>query len=176
MTIFKTSLLAVCLLYCLNLSAKITFPDTLHVVREDQFLRYPFGIFRDFRSFNKERAKAIPSKGADVKPYKNGRKEQTKMFTAIKSYTRFYLDRNTKNLETVSAIILGGEIPLQNSIMIGMDRTEFLKKLNIPDSGAVKAGTVELTSKTGDIHHYYDFQNGKLIRIMIFSHLFYQKE
>lgn len=169
-------LLAICLLFCMNVSAKTAAQDTLRIIREDEFLHDPFGIVENLKSFENTHKELLSIKQQSVRPYKNSRKEPTKMFVKGKSSVRFYLDQNSKKLETVAAIILDGNISLQNGVAIGAEKAEFLKKLNIPDEDAVQAASIiELTSKGGDIHHYYNFQDNKLIRITIFSYLFYQK-
>jgi hypothetical protein len=174
MKVFKTSLLVLFLLCSLNLSAKTDISDTLRIVRDDEFLRYPFGVFHKFEAFKNQDIKAF-HKAAFVRPYKDGGREHTVMFTFLSSYARFYLDRKTKKLETVNAIIQNKEMPLQNGVMIGMGRTDFLKKMGISGDDDTKANIVELSSKTEDIHHYYNFQNDRLVRITILSKLFYQK-
>lgn len=172
---FRLTLLAICLLCSINLSAKSIAQDTLHLVREDQFLRYPLGTSNSFRSFENAHKKLISSTGDKVKAYENGSTAPTKMFTLQKSYARFYPDKNTKKLELISSIILGSEIPLQNGVTVGMDRAAFFKQMNIPE-GNTSANTVEITSKTAGISHFYQFNDNKLSSIKIFSKLFYQKD
>jgi hypothetical protein len=176
MKIFKTFLLSLSMLYCISLSAKATSLDTLHVIHEGEFLHYPFGVFHDFKDFKNKDVSVLRSKISYVSPYQDGKKEATKTFTVSGSFVRFYSNKGTKKLETINAVILNKEMPLQNDIMIGMDRSDFLKKLNISENGSSNARVVELSSKSGDIHHYYHFQNDRLVRIIILSKLFYQKE
>ncbi|RBQ11427.1 hypothetical protein [Pedobacter miscanthi] len=173
---FRLTLLTACLICSLNFAAKaIIVQDTLHVVRDDQFLNYPLGTFNSFESFKNTNTKLIPSKSISVRPYKNGRTEPATMFALQKSYARFYLNKETKKLELIGSIILGNEMPLQNGIVVGMERTTFFKKMNIVDENT-SANTVEITSKTAGIRHFYQFKDNKLASIMIFSNLFYQKD
>ncbi|WP_316843494.1 hypothetical protein [Pedobacter psychrodurus] len=176
MKYFKTFLLSLSMLYCISLPAKATALDTLHVIHGDEFLRYPFGMFQDFKSFKNQDISVLRSKISYVRPYQDEKKEATRTFNVGGSFVRFYANKDTKKIETINAIILNKGMPLQNDIMIGMDRSDFLKKLNISENASSNARVVELSSKTGDIHHYYDFQNDRLVRITILSKLFYQKE
>lgn len=172
---FKILFSVICLFYGLNLSAKTIAQDTLHLVREDDFLRYPLGTSNSFRSFENAHKELISSTSDKIKVYRNGSTAPTKMFALQKSYARFYPDKNTKKLELINSIILGNEIPLQNGVIVGMERAAFFKKMNIPDENAM-ASTVEITSKTAGIIHFYQFTANKLISIKIFSNLFYQKD
>ena len=176
MKVFKILFLAISLFSCMGLSAKPTASDTLRIVRDDEFLRYPFGVLESFKAFKAHYSGVLNIKSADVKPDQGGGMEHTKTFTVSANYARFYADKNTKRLETVSALVLNKEMPLQNGIMIGTERTDFLKKMKISADGDKTATVLELSSKSGDIHHFYHFQNDRVVRIMITSELAYQKE
>jgi hypothetical protein len=95
------------------------------------------------------------------------------MLTLNNSYVKFYLDHNSKNLEIISAIILSKDIPLENEIMVGISREDFLKKMKIGNGENVDV--INLTSTNKELNHYYTFKNDRLVGITIFSKHFYQK-
>lgn len=90
---------------------------TLNIVLEIPYLNYPVGIYKDFKAFSLNKAIVQSSKTSFVRPYGNKVREQVKMFIVKKSYVKLYINKNTKNLEILSSVILDRTIPLENGII-----------------------------------------------------------
>ncbi|RZK38086.1 MAG: hypothetical protein EOO90_23470 [Pedobacter sp.] len=172
MRIIKSVLLLFLLVGYLSVHGKVSNIDTLVVVQNNDFLRYPFGKLKESKQF--AIAGGVRNQSASfVRPYNSSKKEPARMLTLNNSYVKFYLDHNSKNLEIISAIILSKDVPLENEIMIGISREDFLKKMKIGNGDDVNV--INLTSTNKELNHYYTFKNDRLVAITILSKLFYQK-
>jgi len=172
MKAIKTLLLLSFPFFSLNLFGQVSVKDTVIAIKDNTFVNYPIGEFKNFKDFTNS-YKGIHWSVSTVKPYKNDIKEKARTFAVGKSYVKLYLNKQSKKLEVVNAIILSKDIPIQKDIIVGIDRKDFLKRLNISGNDYDKATVINIKSITGDINHYYRFQNDKLIGISIFSPLFY---
>ena len=155
--------------------------DTLHFVVTDSFLNYPFGAHAGIKNFRQAYPQTfVQSQKHSITPYKenSAKKEKVYYLAAVKnskpSSIAIYNNKYTGKCELVMSLILTDQIALENGILIGMGKDEFLKKfIDATSTGAATGNIVWLQSTNKQTDHYYRFIDNKLVEIKMFTNHFY---
>ena len=154
--------------------------DTLNVVLKNTFVKYPFGIFTNIKSFQKAQPGTFISLTKRFSPTTGNNAKSEKVYNLVAtqnstlSYIGTYLNKNTNKFEIVSSIILNDRISV-NGVMVGMTKKDFFdtvkdfSKINFENINVVR-----YEAEKNEINHYYRFSGEKLVEIKILSDSFYK--
>ena len=130
--------------------------DTLVLVSTDKFLYYPFGVF--------DNVKDLAGKYQSLYKAKPGES----YLVDADSYVKFFYDDDKKAFEVVYARITNSVFALTNGTKIGMTKKELFDKFFVtPPDIFDKIKVLELQSGLMGIWHYYHFDKGVLISLVL---------
>jgi hypothetical protein len=149
--------------------------DTLSFVSSNDYLWYPFGVFKNIDLFKKVCKKASVeqreySLRSDTLKYITNRLHEIKI-----GRSKLILHSEPDNFEGLTIIkgtISDNSIEFKNNIQIGMSKSKFMHNVfdAIPKGQIKHIRVVEMISIVDGMWHYYTFNNGKLIRVDFESH------
>ena len=154
--------------------------DTLNLVLGNTFVKYPFGIFTNIKSFQKAQPETFISLTKRFSPTIENNTKSEKIYYLVASqsstlsYIGTYLNKNTNKFEIVSSIILNDLISV-NGVKVGMIKKDFFdtvkdfSKINFENINVVR-----YEAEKNEINHYYRFSGEKLVEIKILSDSFYK--
>jgi len=136
--------------------------DTLWVVSGDDFLYYPFGIYKNIDELS------VVYSFMNRKSLLNNNRLLDNLYFNRSSIVTVLDTDDSKKIEIVYAKILDSNIILTNGIKVGLDKSEFMNYLPIPlpKNEWNKIHLIVLESALLGVWHYYYYSNNKLDSIL----------